>query len=75
MNALIGNSLNSFFSWYMEKRLHEIEEFIKDPICTQEKILFQNLEKAKNTAFGLNFGFKEINNSDQLKTGCLSRIS
>ncbi|MEC7005017.1 MAG: GH3 auxin-responsive promoter family protein [Bacteroidota bacterium] len=67
MNTLIGNPLNSFFSWYMEKRIHEIEEFIKEPIRTQEKILFQNLEKAKNTAFGLNFGFKEINSPDQFK--------
>ena len=64
MNTLIGNPLNSFFSWYMEKRIHEIEEFIKEPIRTQEKILFQNLEKAKNTEFGQNFGFNEINSSN-----------
>ena len=67
MNTLIGNPLNSFFSWYMEKRIHEIEEFIKEPIRTQEKILFQNLEKAKNTEFGQNFGFNEINSSNQFK--------
>ena len=67
MNTLIGNPLNSFFSWYMEKRIGEIEGFIINPICTQEKILFKNLEKAKNTEFGLNFNFKGIHNSDQFK--------
>ena len=51
----------------MEKRLHEIEEFIKDPIYTQEKILFQNLEKAKNTEFRPKLWFQKINNSDQFK--------
>ena len=51
----------------MEKRIGEIEDFIINPICTQEKILFKNLEKAKNTEFGLNFNFKGIHNSDQFK--------
>ena len=67
MNTLIGEPLNSYFSWYMEKRIGEIEGFIINPICTQEKILFKNLEKAKNTEFGLNFNFKGIHNSDQFK--------
>ena len=67
MNTLIGKPLNSLFSWYIEKRIKEINGFTSNPIITQENTLLQNLQKAKKTTIGRKYGFEYISNSEMYK--------
>ena len=68
MISSIGKPINSFFSWYLEKRILEIETFIDDPFSIQEKTLTTLLNKASQVQFGINYGFNTISNSDQFKS-------
>jgi len=60
MYKRIEKSFNSVFSWFIKKRLHEIEQFKKEPIETQNKQLKKLVEKAKNTSFGIEHDFSKI---------------
>lgn len=44
----------------MRSRMNVIEASIKDPIGTQERVLFENIKKAKTTIYGKEFHFDEI---------------
>ena len=68
MISSIGKPINSFFSWYLEKRILEIETFIYDPFSIQEKTLATLLNKASKVQFGINYSFNTISNSDQFKS-------
>ncbi|PHR69748.1 MAG: hypothetical protein COA67_10130 [Lutibacter sp.] len=52
--------VNSIISWFLKKRIHQIELFIKYPIDVQEELLYQLLFTARNTEFGKQFDFKNI---------------
>ncbi len=52
--------VNKVMELLMSKRIRQIENFIKNPIETQENILFNNLSIARNTEYGELYGFKEI---------------
>jgi GH3 auxin-responsive promoter len=54
--------VNSIASWFLKKRFHQIELFLKYPIEVQEELLFQLLQKAKNTEVGKKYDFASINN-------------
>ncbi len=44
--------VNSIASWFLKKRFHQIDLFLKYPIEVQEELLFNLLQKAKNTEIG-----------------------
>ncbi len=52
--------INSFISWRMKKRFHQIELFMKYPHETQREVLFNLLDTAKNTEWGKRYGFEDI---------------
>lgn len=52
--------VNKVMELLMRKRILQIENFIKNPITTQENILFSNLSVARNTEYGKLYGFDEI---------------
>ncbi len=52
--------VNKVMELLMSKRMRQIENFMKNPIETQENILFNNLSIARNTEYGELYGFKEI---------------
>lgn len=52
--------VNSIASWFLKKRIHQIELFIKYPNEVQEELLFDLLKKARNTEIGKLFDFKSI---------------
>ena len=54
--------VNSIASWFLKKRFHQIELFIKYPIEVQEELLFNLLIKAKNTEVGKRHDFASITN-------------
>jgi len=49
--------VNSIASWFLKKRFHQIELFLKYPIEVQEEVLFNLLQKAKNTEIGKQYDF------------------
>ncbi len=54
--------VNSIASWFLKKRIHQMELFIKYPNEVQEELLFNLLKRARNTELGKLYDFKGINN-------------
>lgn len=52
--------VNSIISWFLKKRKHQIELFLKYPTDVQNELLLRLIETAKNTGFGLQHNFKNI---------------
>ncbi|MDX1544325.1 MAG: GH3 auxin-responsive promoter family protein [Christiangramia sp.] len=52
--------VNSIASWFLKKRIHQMELFIKYPHDVQKELLRNLLSKAKNTEFGKRYNFEEI---------------
>src|SRR5690554_446193 len=52
--------VNSIASWFLKKRFHQIDLFLKYPIEVQEELLFSLLSKAKNTEIGHKYDFGSI---------------
>ena len=59
--------VNSIFTWYMKKRIHQIELFIKYPFDVQEEWLKTLLSTAKNTEWGKIYDYKSILTIGQFK--------
>ena len=53
--------VNSIASWFLKKRFHQIELFLKYPIEVQEELLQNLLLKARNTEIGKEYDFASIN--------------
>lgn len=54
--------VNSIASWFLKKRFHQIELFLKYPNEVQNELLFQLLSKAKDTEIGRQYDFSSITN-------------
>ncbi len=54
--------INSIISWFLKKRKHQIELFIKYPIDVQEELLLKLINNAKHTEFGEQNKFSKISN-------------
>ena len=52
--------VNSVVSWFLKKRIHQIEFFLKYPIEVQEELLFGLLDRAKSTEIGKKYEFSSI---------------
>ncbi len=52
--------INSFASWILKKRIHQIELFVKYPNEVQEELLFNLLRNAENTVIGKKYNFADI---------------
>jgi len=52
--------LNSFLSWIMKKRIHQIELFMKYPHDVQFEVFKRLLAAGTGTAFGKEYGFDSI---------------
>ena len=59
--------LNSVLGWAMQKRMHQIELFMKFPHQVQEELLEKLVNTAKNTEWGKKYDYKSINNLDEFK--------
>ncbi|MEO9572192.1 MAG: GH3 auxin-responsive promoter family protein [Polaribacter sp.] len=56
--------INSIISWFLKKRKHQIELFLKYPVDVQEELLLKLLNTAKNTKFGIENEFSSIKNHE-----------
>ncbi len=54
--------INSIISWFLKKRKHQVELFLKYPIDVQNELLIKLLNTAKNTEFGKQHSFSSIEN-------------
>jgi hypothetical protein len=59
--------INSILTWVMQKRIHQIELFIKYPNEVQEELFKKLLNSAKGTEFGARYDFGSINSYEQFK--------
>jgi hypothetical protein len=59
--------LNSIAYWFMKKRMHQIELFIKYPHDVQNEWMNDLLRDAADTKFGKKHGFSGIKNYEQFK--------
>lgn len=59
--------INSIASWFMKKRMHQIELFMKYPHEVQEEWFLKLMKESSHTAFGEENGFQEIKNYEQYK--------
>ena len=58
---------NSIFSWWMKKRAHQIELFMKYPIEVQNEWFEELVTTAKNTEFGRKYKFSSFENDKHFK--------
>src|SRR6201986_2305572 len=58
---------NSVFTWFMKKRIHQIELFMKYPNEVQEEWFEQLISGAENTEWGRKYQYKSIENLNQFK--------
>ena len=49
--------INSIASWFLKKRMHQIELFVKYPNEVQQDVLLKLIESSKNTFIGQKFDF------------------
>lgn len=54
--------INSIISWFLKKRKHQVELFLKYPIDVQNELLLKLLNTAKKTEFGKLYSFSSIKN-------------
>ncbi|WP_435254292.1 GH3 auxin-responsive promoter family protein [Tenacibaculum sp. A30] len=54
--------INSIISWFLKKRKHQVELFLKYPIDVQNELLLKLVSAAKNTEFGKQQNFASIKN-------------
>ncbi len=59
---MVFSFLNTVMSWFLKKRIHQIDLFRKYPIEVQNENLLSIIKSAKNTEFGKNYEFSTINN-------------
>lgn len=53
--------INSFASWVLKQRIHQIELFLKYPNEVQEELLMNLIGSAKNTVLGKKYDYYSIN--------------
>ncbi|WP_055435592.1 GH3 auxin-responsive promoter family protein [Lacinutrix algicola] len=52
--------VNSIASWFLKKRFHQIDLFLKYPNEVQEELLFNLIETAKDTEIGKQYDYSSI---------------
>ena len=52
--------VNSIISWFLKKRKHQMELFLKYPTDVQKELLIRLLDKARDTEIGEKYKFSEL---------------
>jgi hypothetical protein len=59
--------VNSIFTWYMKKRVHQIELFMKYPLDVQEEWFHELISTASDTEWGRLYDYNSIDTQEQFK--------
>ncbi|WP_396138425.1 GH3 auxin-responsive promoter family protein [Flavobacterium sp.] len=54
--------INSFATWILKKRIHQMELFLKYPYEVQEELLFSLIKSAEATQIGKKYDFSSVKN-------------
>ncbi|AHM61224.1 acyl-CoA synthetase [Flammeovirgaceae bacterium 311] len=54
---------NSVLTWFMKKRIQEVEHFMNNPHDVQQQVLRNLLETAKSTEWGQKWGYSDLQHS------------
>ena len=57
--------VNSILSWFLKKRKHQLDLFIKYPVEVQYELLFNLIKTARDTEVGTQYNFREISTYEQ----------
>ena len=60
-------ALNSVLSWFVKKRIHQIDLFKKYPHEVQEEVLFRLIKQAQHTEWGKEHGYSDIQSVDEYR--------
>lgn len=58
---------NSFLSWRMKKRFHQIDLFVRYPIEVQQEVLMKLIQAAAQTEYGRRYDFDSIRSYDRFR--------
>ena len=58
---------NSVFGWFIKKRIHQIDLFMKYPVEVQSELFSNLIDEAALTRFGIDHGFSSIKTVDDFK--------
>lgn len=59
--------INTFFSWWMKKRMHQIALFLKYPLEVQQEWFDDLIHTARDTEFGRKYDFRSIQSLKDFK--------
>ncbi|OIP00416.1 MAG: hypothetical protein AUJ98_07675 [Bacteroidetes bacterium CG2_30_33_31] len=59
--------INKVASWFIKKRIHQIELFLKYPHDVQNELFRQLISQSEDTFWGLKYDYKSIKNYDDFK--------
>jgi hypothetical protein len=59
--------LNSVFGWFIKKRIHQIDLFMKYPVEVQGELFRSLIDEAALTRFGIDHGFSSIKSVEDFK--------
>lgn len=57
---MVNPFINTVTSWFLKKRIHQIELFLKYPNEVQNELLLKLINTAKNTSIGKLYDFNSI---------------
>lgn len=59
--------LNTVISWFMKKRMHQIELFLKYPIEVQEEVRRKLVDAAKSTQWGKQYKYADLRSAQDFR--------
>ena len=59
--------LNSLLSWWMKKRIHQIDLFLKYPYDVQQEVFHKLIQSAQNTEYGKKYSYSDIKTPKQFR--------
>lgn len=59
--------LNTVISWFIKKRMHQMELFMKYPIEVQEDVRRRLIDAAVNTSWGRTYGYESLRTAQQFR--------
>ena len=59
--------LNKLFTWWMQKRMHQIDLFLKYPIEVQNELFHDLIRNSQNTEWGSKYDYSSIKDINQFK--------
>ena len=60
--------VNSIATWFIKKRMHQIELFIKYPHEVQDELFGNLINQAQDTEWGKKYDYASIRNQEQFKS-------